>query len=365
MDKKMNYYYKIIAKVIIILFILLGIFLTYKLAIFYMPFLIALAIATLIEPIIKFFTNKFKMKRKVATTISLILVIVIIGTLLVLLCTKIISEGNNLISNLNVYFKDVYNFCMDLLNDYQEGNLPISNEIIELIKNSLGGFLDTIKTIVYSILTGTINFITSIPTILTYSIMTILAVVFICLDREHIINLAKKHIPSKIFDKIKLIFKQVCSVTIKYIKAEAKLSLMCFILVLVGLTAFNLFGLKVEYLVIMATFIGFIDLLPIFGAGSVMIPWAIYLYFSGNIPLAIAVTALWIVWAVFKQLIEPKFISNQMEIHPIFTLIGMYTGFRLIGVFGLILGPIAILIIKNIFSGLIDKGVLKTFFEME
>ena len=54
-----------------------------------------------------------------------------------------------------------------------------------------------------------------------------------------------------------------------------------------------------------------------------------------------------------------------MGMHPIFTLLGMYTGFRIFGVIGLMLGPILLLIIKNVFGALIEKGVLKTFFEKE
>ena len=115
----------------------------------------------------------------------------------------------------------------------------------------------------------------------------------------------------------------------------------------------------------MSTIIGFVDLLPLFGAGAVMIPWAIYLGITGNLPLAIAVICLWGVWAILKQLIEPKMVSKQMGMHPIVTLLGMYTGFRIIGVLGLMVGPIIFLIIANVFKELLRKGVLKSFFEMD
>ena len=157
----------------------------------------------------------------------------------------------------------------------------------------------------------------------------------------------------------------MCSVSIKYIKAEAKLSFMCFVLVLVGLSLINICGIKVNFPIMMAVFIGFVDLLPLFGAGAVMLPWALILFITGNMPLGVAVTVLWIIWAVLKQLTEPKMVSKEMGIHPLFTLIGMYTGFKIAGVLGLILGPITLLILKNIFSELISKGVLKSFFEME
>ena len=112
----------------------------------------------------------------------------------------------------------------------------------------------------------------------------------------------------------------------------------------------------------MALFIGFVDALPILGSGTVMIPWAIYLSFTGNITLAIALMIVWGAWAVIKQFIEPKMVSKEIGMHPIFTLVGMYTGFRLMGVLGLMIGPIIILIIANVFRELLKKHL---FFPQE
>ena len=108
--------------------------------------------------------------------------------------------------------------------------------------------------------------------------------------------------------------------------------------------------------------IGFVDALPIFGSGTVMVPWAIIEGFNGDIKLGIAVLGLWIVMSIIRQLIEPRIVGNHIGIHPIFTLIAMYTGFKLIGVIGLFIGPIALIILKNIFSAILDKGIIKTIF---
>ena len=54
-----------------------------------------------------------------------------------------------------------------------------------------------------------------------------------------------------------------------------------------------------------------------------------------------------------------------MGMHPIFTLLGMYTGFKLFGVIGLLLGPIIFLVIREVFSNNVNKGILKDFFELE
>ena len=69
--------------------------------------------------------------------------------------------------------------------------------------------------------------------------------------------------------------------------------------------------------------------------------------------------------SIVRQVIEPKVVSGQIGIHPIFTLIAMYTGFRAIGVLGMLVGPIILIILKNIFSTIIDKGIMKSIFDRE
>lgn len=365
MDKDTSYYTKIIAKIVILILMLVGIFLTYKLAMFYIPFIIAMIIAALVEPIIKFFMKHVKMKRKVASIVSLILVVVIISLIIFFSAFKIISEATNLLSNMNIYFDDVYKWISNIIEDIEEGRIALPEQVTQVLQNSLTGIVDVVKNILVNFFTGLVNIVSSVPTMVTNIFITILAIIFICFDREYIPNAIKSQIPTKWFKKIKEIIQEVCSVSLRYIKAEAKLSCICFALVLIGLNVINIIGIKIDYLFIMAIFIGFIDILPLFGAGAVMIPWSIYLLLVGNIPLAISIIILWLIWAIIRPILEPKMVSKEMGIHPIFTLVGMYTGFKLAGVLGLIVGPIVLLILKNIFKELINKGILKSFFELE
>ena len=94
-----------------------------------------------------------------------------------------------------------------------------------------------------------------------------------------------------------------------------------------------------------------------------MIPWAGILAFSGDVKLAIGIFVLWCIMSIVRQLIEPRIVSGQIGIHPIFTLIAMYTGFKFIGVLGLQLGPIILIILKNIYGTLLEKGLIRTILE--
>ena len=96
-----------------------------------------------------------------------------------------------------------------------------------------------------------------------------------------------------------------------------------------------------------------------------MLPWALISACNGDLKLAIAILVLWIVMSLVRQFLEPKLVSSNLGIHPIFTLIAMYTGFKFSGIIGLFLGPILLIILKNIFAGMLDKGVMKSFFSRE
>lgn len=121
--------------------------------------------------------------------------------------------------------------------------------------------------------------------------------------------------------------------------------------------------MNVEYPLLMALFIAFADALPIVGSGTVLLPWAVICAFNGDINLATSLAILYVIITIVRQLLEPKVVSNQIGIHPIFTLIAMYTGYKAMGIIGMLIGPIIVIILKPIFETLIDKGIVKTIFD--
>ena len=84
---------------------------------------------------------------------------------------------------------------------------------------------------------------------------------------------------------------------------------------------------------------------------------------NANNSLALSLLGLYILIVVVRQMLEPKLVSNKIGIHPIFTLLAMYTGFKLVGIIGMLIGPVVLVIIKNIFASSIDKGIVKSIME--
>ena len=359
----MNYWSKVLKRLIIVIFSVIGIFIGFKFAVFYMPFLIAFIISLLLEPIIRFLMKHFKLKRKVASILVFIITISIIIGFIVLGITTLVTESVNILNSINEYTEKIALFFQNIISKINLEKLNLSNEVINFIDTSLSSFLQEAGEYVKNALTKILNFITSIPTTMIYIVITFLSLYFICTDKIYMLDQFEHHFPEnwvkKIIKKIRAIIKSLG----QYLKAQAILVLVSFIISLIGLFIFKFIGLNVHFPLTIAIAIAFVDALPIFGSGTVMAPWAIITAFNGDITLGVAILVLWIIMSITRQLLEPKIVSGQIGIHPIFTLIAMYTGFRFIGIFGMLLGPIILIILKNVFAGLIDKGVAKSIFE--
>lgn len=359
----MNYWNKVIKNIVILGLSIIVVYFSFKLAVFFMPFLIAFIISLMLEPIIKFIMKKTKLTRRTSSIIVFIIAIVIICGILVWGITTLISEASNLLTNLNTYIDMGYNMFQSLVSSIDLSKINVPGEVMNIVQNSGMEFLETATDWAKSVLTNVIDFITSMPTLGVYTGISLIALYFICVDKIYMIDQLEHHLPETWVKRIGVHLRTLVKSLGCYLKAELILVLISFFISLVGLYIFYFMGWNIEFPLMIAIGIAFVDALPIFGSGTVMIPWAGILAFSGDMKLAIGIFVLWCIMSIVRQLIEPRIISGQIGIHPIFTLIAMYTGFRFLGVWGLLLGPIVLIILKNIYGTVIDKGVVKSILE--
>lgn len=353
-------YFNILKKSIIGILLILLICMICKLTIFYIPFLIAYIISIIIEPLIKFVRKKTSFSRKTSSVIVLVGIFSILVVILVYGGIKLITETTNFLSGLNNYIEIVMNFINNISSKVNLDRFNLSKEVISIFENSTSEFLNTLTEQIKNLLNKILEYITSIPNLFINIVITVLATYFISSDKLYILDRMEHHLSKKMVGKIITHAKEITSSLGGYLKAEIILSFITFIIVLTGLNIFYLIGLDVGYPILMAILIGFVDALPILGAGSIMIPWGLILFIRGSNSLALSVFGLYIFIVVAKQLIEPKLVSSNIGIHPIFTLLAMYTSFKIIGVIGLLVGPILLIIIKNIFSEILDKGIVNS-----
>lgn len=361
MSEDLNYIYKVIRRVLNIALIIVGVYIGAKLAVFYMPFLVAFVISLMIEPGIKYLMKKTKLSRKMSSIIIFVLVFSIIIGSVTWGIVSLISESTNLLQTLNLYIDKAYTQIQETIGKISISRASISNDVTNLIQDASKEVLFKISTLITGFLTKLMSVITSIPTIAIYVVITILSVYFVCTDRIYILDFMEHHMPRKWVQKIGVHIREITIKLGGYLKAEAILILVSFIISLVGLYIFKFVGMNVRYPLLIALGIGFVDALPILGSGSVMAPWAVMEALNGDIQLGVAIIVLWIIMSIVRQFLEPKIVSGKIGIHPIFTLIAMYTGFKVIGVMGMLVGPIVLIILKSVFASILEEGIVNRF----
>ena len=361
MSEDLSYIYKIIRKTINIILIFIGIYIGAKLAVFYIPFIIAFLISLIIEPAIRYFMKKTNFSRRMSSIIIFLIVFSIIIGSVTWGIISLVSESTNLLQMLNVYIDKAYTQIQSTVGKMEITKLSISRNVFNLLQDASTEILFRISGWLTQFLTKFIDIITSIPTIAIYTVITILSLYFICTDRIYILDLMEHHMPSKWIQKLAIHIKEISKNLGGYLKAVATLIFTAFLICIIGLYILKFIGMNVKYPLLIGLAIAFVDALPILGAGTIMIPWAIISALNGDLKLGIAITVLWIIMSVARQFLEPKIVSKKIGIHPIFTIVAMYTGFKVIGVIGMLVGPIVLIVLKSIFANRLEQGISRSF----
>ena len=364
MSTEIKYWSSIFKRILVLVITIIAIYVALKLAYFYMPFLIAFIISLLIEPLIKKIMKRTKFSRRSSSIIVFVLTFGLIMGLFIFGITTFISESNNLLSSFGNYYNKAYIQIQKIINCIDISKLNIPENIKNIISESSFEILEKTSDYVQVFFTKSITTITKIPTFAIYFVVTVLAMYFICTDKIYMIDELEHHLPEKWMKELTSHLRDIAKVLGGYLKAQAILILISFVICLIGLYIFKFIGLNVQYPLLFAVGIAFVDALPIIGSGTVMVPWGIIASLNGDLKLGIVIIVLWIIMSIVRQFIEPKIVSSNLGIHPIFTVVAMYTGFRLIGVMGMFIGPIILIILKNIFSNFLDGGIVKTLLKI-
>ena len=258
-----SYWTRVGKRILYVVFLLIGLLIALKLSVFYMPFLVAFIISLIIEPAIRFIMRKTNLTRRTSSIIIFtIAIVIILGTLAWLIIT-LFSESSSLLQGLNNYFDKAYIQFQNIISGLNFDKIHLSNELLTVIQNSTGDILQTASNWVRGALTGLIDLITSLPSIAICIGITVVALYFICVDKIYILDQIEHHLPKIWVKKLKNHLKELVESLGGYLKAQASLVLVSFIISLVGLYILKFTRFNVEYPLLMAIFIGFVDALPI------------------------------------------------------------------------------------------------------
>jgi len=348
--------------ILYIILVLIVVYLLFKLGIFLFPFTLALFFSIMTQPFSRFLEKKLKFSQKIATIVSIVLFLVIFLGFISLSALRLSGEIYKLSINLNKYSKEaqsLWNTAIDkvysLLGYFPEG-------FDEQVKNSINGFIRMGTSKLGSFINSLINFITSIPTIILYICITILSTFFISLDKNKIMAFLEQQFPKSWIKKVYNIKREMFNVLGSYIRAQIILMTICFFELLISFNILSFLKFNLQYPLIFSIVICIIDALPILGAGAVLLPWSLISFVTGDINLGLALLIIYFLVLSVRQMLEPKLISQNLGVHPLVTLISMYSGFKFFGVIGFLIGPVVMIILKNVFSRELEIGFFREIF---
>ena len=357
-----NFDFKKLYFLVYIALILLVVFLAFKLGIFLFPFTIALFFSILTRPFTRFLQKRLKLSKKLSTIISIVTFLLIFFGIIGWGSLKLISEIYKLSQNLNSYSEITQKLWTDSMAKVYTylGNFP--SGFTKQVNDTINSFISSGSSKLGGFIKGLISFITSIPTVILYICITILATFFISLDRDEIVSFLEQQLPKSWLDKVFNIKTDMFTVLGSYIKAQIILMTICFFELIVCLNLLSFLGLNVPYPLLMSIIICIIDALPILGAGTILIPWAVISFALSDIKLGIALIIIYLFVLSVRQMLEPKLVSQNLGVHPLITLISMYSGFKIFGVMGFLIGPVVMIILKNVFSRELEVGFFRDIF---
>ena len=357
-----NFDFKKLYFLVYIALILLVVFLAFKLGIFLFPFTIALFFSILTRPFTRFLQKRLKLSKKLSTIISIVTFLLIFFGIIGWGSLKLISEIYKLSQNLNSYSEITQKLWTDSMAKVYTylGNFP--SGFTKQVNDTINSFISSGSSKLGGFIKGLISCITSIPTVILYICITILATFFISLDRDEIVSFLEQQLPKSWLDKVFNIKTDMFTVLGSYIKAQIILMTICFFELIVCLNLLSFLGLNVPYPLLMSIIICIIDTLPILGAGTILIPWAVISFALSDIKLGIALIIIYLFVLSVRQMLEPKLVSQNLGVHPLITLISMYSGFKIFGVMGFLIGPVVMIILKNVFSRELEVGFFRDIF---
>ena len=333
------------------------VFLLPRALVFFSPFVTGWIIALLAGPLVHFFEKRLKLKRKIGGAFVIVAVIALVVILIYFVMAQLLEQAMGLVgalpemwegmeADLNSIGKSLNAFLARLPLDIQLG----TNDTVEQIVANLGDFFGKIGT---PTIEAAGNFAMRLPSIFIGIIMALLSSYFFVAERHQISQWFRAHAPAALQLRYDMVRRSLVRSVGGYLKAQLKIEVWMYLLLLVGLGV-----LRVNYFALIALVIAFLDFLPFLGTGTVLVPWAIIKIFTADYKMAIGLLIIWGGGQLARQLIQPKIVGDSMGLSSIPTIVLLFTGYRLAGVVGMIIAvPIGIIVLNMYEEGVFDTTI--------
>lgn len=336
------------------------------------PFLFSLLLAACLQKPIRAIEKKTKWNHTFVSSAMVIFTLVLITGPLAAIIGKLINEtikfvqyiGNNL-DDLPAFIDNIRNGLLKSLqflpDNLYEGLQGAIQNLAETLKGDLDFStlelnLDNIMNSISSAVNSVYNVAKNVPDILLGLVIWIISMFFMTKDYKQIVSFINRQMPkgkAKLLPEVKNVFFNTVG---KMFRSYFIIMCITFGEVFIGLSLLNLFHvMQNDYVLVISLGIALFDILPVLGAGGVLIPWALYGLITSDVKLAVGLIIIYLFILGFRQYLEPKIIGNQLGVHPLVTLAGLYFGLKLFGFIGIFVVPMCIMTLK----ALNDSGQIK------
>ena len=337
-----------------VVLLLLIIFVLPRLLGFFMPFVVGWIIAMIANPLVRFFEQKIKIRRKAGSAIVIVAVLALVVCVGYLVIARLISEGAGFIADLPDIWKglerDLNQVGANLTDFYARFPLEI-RENLSVISEKLVQYIGDASSVIHApTVTAVGNFAKNIPSILIGTIMCLLSSYFFVAEKDNVGKFLRKYLPESFREKWKVLSTSLAGAVGGYFKAQCKIEIWIYLILMIGLWI-----LKVDYALLIALLIAVLDFLPIFGTGAVLWPWAVIELLAGDYRMALSLMIIWGVAQLLRQIIQPKIVGDSIGMPPIPTLFLLFIGYKVGSVVGIILAvPIGIVVVNMYEAGLFE-----------
>ena len=349
MKKERPYWHVILSLLFSILATVGFIIIAYQSIRILMPFVIGWLIALLASPLVNLLERRLKIVRPFASAIIVILVIAVVVVGLYFGITALIAQLSSFLKFAPTMISQAESGFIQLGETYA-GFLEMLPEGLRTAFGTVGiniqeGITDFISDLGQPTMVAAGNFAQNIPHILVSIIIALMASYFLIVYREEVTELFKRVAPESVKTRMSLVVANFKKAIGGYFKAQLQIMVVVFVILFIGL----LVG-QVHYFALFAFLIALLDVLPILGTGTVLIPWSIYQLLMGDIRMAIILIVTYILTQLAHHLLQPKLVSDGMGIHPLFALFLLYIGFYFGNFITMILAVPAGMIALNIYK---------------
>lgn len=344
----------------------------------FLPILLAFIFATLLQRPKKFLVRKTFIKKGFASVLCVLMGLALLIALSTLLGVRVAGEIKGFIDYLIIMLKDIDSLVSIVENevfsfigrmpDFIEGTLKESTQaMFTQLREYLAGQTSEMPEQIGSLgsmfdlswitkpLSGVVSTASKVPSFIIAFVVCIVATCFMTADYEIITDFINAQLSEKKREDYSRAKELLRSSLGKMGKAYILIMLITFSEMMIGLSLLKILGIfNSGYIVIISVVTAIVDIIPVLGTGTILIPWTVIALIMGNYPMALGVGLMYAIITVIRQIIEPKFVGGQLGLPSFVTISAMYIGLKTMGVLGVFIAPLIIIMLKL----LNDEGII-------